>query len=189
MNRSVILSAVALASALASAGSLSAFHWSLQDSPTPTSQAPPKKPDVQDSQAADSSAEEPKKTKKVWTNEDMKDVSGGAVSQVGMEKNAPPDRKTPVKPANPQMAAAFRKQITALQAQLVNLDKQIAELKSFVKGETPGAVGLQLHKGYSTEPIGDQIRKLEEKKKVVAGQIDGVFDSARKLGIQPGQLR
>ena len=189
MNRRVILSAVALASGLASAGSLSAFHSSFQDSTASASQPLPKKPDVQDSQAADSSPEVPKKTKKVWTNEDMKDVSVGAISQVGMEKNAPADRKTPAKPANPQVAAAFRKQISALQGQLVSLDKQIAELKSFLKGETPGAVGLQLHKGYSTEPIGDQIRKLEDKKKLVAGQIDGVYDSARKLGIPPGQLR
>jgi uncharacterized protein (UPF0335 family) len=39
------------------------------------------------------------------------------------------------------------------------------------------------------EPIEDQIRRLEEKKKQLAGQIDTIFDAARKLGIEPGQLR
>jgi len=48
---------------------------------------------------------------------------------------------------------------------------------------------MQLHKGYSTEPIDDQVRKLEEKRKSLAAKMDAVFDAARKQGIEPGQLR
>ena len=72
---------------------------------------------------------------------------------------------------------------------MAGVDKQIADLKSFSKGETPGANGMQLHKGYSTEPIDDQVRKLEEKKKSLAAKMDAVLDAARKQGIEPGQLR
>ncbi len=72
---------------------------------------------------------------------------------------------------------------------MAGIDKRIADLKSFSKGETPGANGLQMHKAYSTEPIDDQVRKLEEKKKSLAAQIDAVFNGARKRGIEPGQLR
>ena len=39
------------------------------------------------------------------------------------------------------------------------------------------------------EPVEDQIRKLEEKKKHLAEQIDTIFDATRKLGTEPGQLR
>jgi hypothetical protein len=73
--------------------------------------------------------------------------------------------------------------------QLTVINKQIADLKSFSKGEAPGANGMQLHKSYSTEPIQDQVAKLEEKRKLLGVQMDAVLDAARKRGIEPGQLR
>jgi len=94
-----------------------------------------------------------------------------------------------VKPATPQEAAAFRKQLATLQAQLTSVEKQIADLKSFSKGETPGANGLQMHKAYTMEPVENQVQKLEDKRKSIAAQIDGVYDAARKRGLEPGQLR
>jgi hypothetical protein len=33
------------------------------------------------------------------------------------------------------------------------------------------------------------VRKLEEKRKVLAAKMDATFDAARKQGIEPGQLR
>jgi hypothetical protein len=180
-HREIVLAA-ALVSAFTAGASLS------QDSPSPQPQAMSKKADGQESQAAGSPPEERNKAKKVWTNDTLKEVSSSGVSQSGVAKIGSAGKSAPVKPASPQ-GAALRKQISTLQAQIVNLDKQIAELQSFSKGEKPGDVGLQLHKGYTTEPIPDQIRKLEEKKKLVAAQIDAKVDEARKLGLQPGQLR
>jgi hypothetical protein len=188
MKRTVVVSVVAFLSVLPAAASPSGFCLQLQDSPSPQSQELSKRAGGQDSPPADSPSAEPKKAKKVWTNENLKEASSSGVSQTGIEKNVSPAKNTPVKPTSPQ-AAAIRKQISTLQAQLANLDKQIAELQSFNKGERPGDVGLQLHKGYTTEPIAEQIRKLEEKKKLVAAQIDTAIDEARKLGILPGQLR
>lgn len=189
MERRVILSVAALVSALAAAAAPSAFHMRLQDSPSPQSQESSKKAGGQESPAPDSAPEERKKTKKVWTNDNLNEVSGSAVSQVGTEKNRLAGKSTTPRPANSQVVASFRKQVATLQAQMANLEKQIADMKSFSKGEASGASGLQLHKRYTMEPVDDQVRKLEEKKKLLAEQIDTVFDAARKLGIEPGQLR
>ena len=187
MKQAPVISMMALLSVFPAAASPSGLRLQ-QDSPSPQSQDSPKKASGQESQAAEPSPEDGKKTKRVWTDDNLKEVSSSGVSQTGPAKNVAARETAPVKPASPQ-AAALHKRISTLQAQLVNLDKQIAELQSFTKGERPGDVGLQLHKGYSTEPIPDQIRKLEEKKKSVSAQIDTAVDEARKLGILPGQLR
>jgi hypothetical protein len=188
MKQTVVISVTAFLLVIPAAASPLGFCLQLQDSPSPQSQESPKKAGGQESKAANSPPEEGKKVKTVWTNDNLKEVGSSGVSQTGIEKNVSAGKNAPVKPTSPQ-AAAIRKEISTLQAQLANLDKQIAELQSFNKGERPGDVGLQLHKGYTTEPIADQIRKLEEKKKLVAAQIDTAIDEARKLGIQPGQLR
>ena len=158
-----------------------------QDSPASPSPTVPQKPGDQDSQPQTIPAAERKKTKKVWTNDDL---GGGNVAMPSAdEKNSTTAKKAAVKPATPQEAAAFRKQLATLQAQLTNVEKQIADLKSFSKGETPGANGLQMHKAYTMEPIENQVQKLEDKRKSIAAQIDGVYDAARKRGLEPGQLR
>jgi hypothetical protein len=181
---------VALISAFPSAAALHTSELLLQDSsPSSQSQASPQKASEQESTTADESPAERKKTKKVWTNENLGEVGGSAISQVGDAKNSSPANSSAAKSASPQVVAAFRKQLATLQAQLSNLDKQIADLKSFSKGEASGANGLQMHSRYSTEPVEDQVRKLEEKRKVLAAKMDATFDAARKQGIEPGQLR
>jgi hypothetical protein len=87
------------------------------------------------------------------------------------------------------VVASFRKQLASLQAQVTAIDKQIADLNRFTKGEVQGANGLELHRRYTTEPIPNQVQKLEEKRKMLAVQMDAVFDAARKRGIEPGQLQ
>jgi hypothetical protein len=161
----------------------------LQDSPPSQSQASQQKASEQESTAVDPSPAERKRTKKVWTNDNLGEVIGSAISQVGDAKNSAPANSSATRQASPQVVAAFRKQLAALQAQLSNLEKQIADLKSFSKGEASGANGLQMRKSYSTEPVEDQIRKLEEKRRLLAAKMDAVFDAARKQGIEPGQLR
>jgi hypothetical protein len=188
MNRRFILSAAALMSASAAAATHSSAS-PLQGSPSSQSQAAAQKASTQESQTADPLPAERKKTKKVWTNDNMGEASGSAISQVGDSKNTSPDKSAAAKPPSPQVVAAFRKQLAIFQAQLSNIEKQIADLKSFSKGEAPGANGLQLHRSYSTEPVEDQVRKLEEKRKLLAAKMDALFDAARKQGIEPGQLR
>jgi hypothetical protein len=189
MKPRAILSVAAFLSTLPAAASPSAFDLRLQDSPSQPSQESPKKAGGRQSQAAESSAEERKKTKKVWTNDNLDEVSGSVVSQIGNDKNRPSGKSSAAGSANSQLIASFRQQLATLQVQMTNLEKEIADLKGFSKGEASNANGLQLHKRYTTEPIDDQLRKLGEKKKLLTERIEAVFDSARKLGIEPGQLR
>jgi len=189
VNHRLILVAGALISAFPSAAATHTSALPLQDSPSSQSQASPQKASEQESTTADESPAERKKTKKVWTNENLGEVSGSAISQVGNARNSSPANSSAAKPVSPQVVAALRKQLAAFQAQLSNLDKQIADLKSFSKGEASGANGLEMHKRYSTEPVEDQVRKLEEKRRLLAAKMDAVFDAARKQGIEPGQLR
>ena len=132
-----------------------------------------------------------KKPKKVWTNEDMGAVKDSPISQVGKAAPAPlsgnsSPANTPA--VNPQVVATYRKQLAQLQAQEASVEKQIADLKDFQRGEPGHDSGLQLHKRYSSEPIDVQIHKLEDKRKQIADQIDALSDSARKKGILSGQL-
>ena len=153
--------------------------------------APPQAPSQQAPADASTSANLRKKTKKVWTNEDMGAVKGSPVSQVGKTEPAMPSSNPP--PSNttavsPQLVATYRKQLAQLQAQQASVEKQIADLKDFQRGEPGHDPGMQLHKRYSSEPIDVQIRKLEVKHKQIADQIDTVLDAARKKGIESVQL-
>src|SRR5437868_12901581 len=74
---------------------------------------------------------ESKKSKKVWTNENLGEDSPGAISQIGDVKNGAPRKTVAPRPASSQVAAIYRKQLAGFQMQLNEIDKQIADLKSF----------------------------------------------------------
>ncbi|HEY1423232.1 MAG TPA: hypothetical protein VGF20_07260 [Candidatus Acidoferrum sp.] len=133
--------------------------------------------------AADSS-ENPAKPKKLFTNDDVAPASTTAAPAA---KPAAPAHQP--KEGDPQLANQLRGKLDKLNAQLADADKKIDELKRFQAGELSGDAGRQLHKGYSTEPIPDEIAKLEEKKKQIQDQVEAIYDQARKKGILPGQLR
>jgi hypothetical protein len=164
MTRWIIVAAAFFTSAIP-AGASPRRPLTLQDSAasSTSSQSAP-----QESPAIAPSPAEPKKTKKVWTNENLDDVSASPISLIGDPKQKPSAKAAVGKPASPADVANFRKQLATLQTQLVSVEKEIADLKAFVKGEAPGAIGLQVGKRYSTEPIPDQLRKLDEKKKSLA---------------------
>ncbi len=155
-----------------------------------SSQSPASPPKAAGEQTQSAAAPERKKPKKVWTNDNMGEVRGNPISQVGDAKNdAGPGKPGTAQPASAQAVASFRKQLAALQVQQATVDKQIADLKNFNRGEAGHDTGLQLHKSYSMESTDAQIRKLEEKRKQLAAVIDALLDAARKRGIEPGQLR
>ena len=186
MKRGFILVAVGV-STFSIAASSTLAKSATQDSPASQSSSGPQAASGQPTSS--SASAEAKKPKKVWTNENLTEVSGSAISQVGDTRNSSSGKSVAAKPASSQAVAYVRKQLAALQTQLNDIDKQIADLKSFSKGEASGANGMQMHKGYTMEPVQAQISKLEEKRKLVAGQMDAFFDAARKRGIEPGQLR
>jgi uncharacterized protein YukE len=132
-----------------------------------------------------------KKTKKVWTNDNLSDASG-PISVVGDAPTAakPQSKTLDNKPADPKLVANLRQQLGKLQAQLAQLDKQLADLKDFSKGESRSSGGLHQDTWqYNSSSVDEQLRNLQTKKNQIQAAIDGVFDDARRQGIEPGQLR
>ena len=142
---------------------------------------------------ASSPAPPKKKPKKVWTNEDVGSISGG-VSVVGDSSPAKPGRPQERKSdargqANAPNVAAFRKELQSLRGQLDQVDKQISDLRTFKAENTSPSGGIKMSGRYNMVPLEEQVRQLEQKRKQIQARIDDVEDQARKLGIDPGDLR
>jgi hypothetical protein len=116
MKRTAVIWMAGFLSVFPVAALASRYCLQQQDSPSPSpspeSHELSKKSGEQESQAVDSSSAEQKKTKKVWTNENLKEARADGVSQIGSEQTVPAVKKAPVKPVSPQ-AAAIRKQISS----------------------------------------------------------------------------
>jgi hypothetical protein len=160
-------------------------------SPAPSSSAgsstAPATSSTQPPDATALAAADPKKTKKVWTNEDVNGLTG-PISVVGNSKNL---GKTGTGPkADPQYIANTKKELAKLRSQLDDADKQLADLKDFSEGKAATtSSGYQINKGYNREPVDQQITGLQDKKKQLQDKIDALLDEARKKGVQPGDLR
>jgi hypothetical protein len=153
-----------------------------QDSNPPATPAQSPSPDS-------TSATEAKKPKKVWTNENL-GGAGGTVSVVGDPKSKPKPVSSG-KTANAGYIAQVRKQLEKYQDQIVDIDKQLLDLKNFSEGEpsTKATSGIKLNKSYNREPIEVQIRTLQDQKKDIEAKIDALLDEARKKGVESGDLR
>lgn len=129
-----------------------------------------------------------KKTKKVWTNEEMSSV-GGNISVVGDSSQAHHAEGTTnsANGNNAQRIATYRKQILLYQKQMDALDKQIADFRNFKADNSSG--GMDPHGRYTMTSAEDRIKQLEDKKKQIKAKIDAIEEDARKEGIEPGQLR
>jgi hypothetical protein len=162
--------------------------------------------------SASNAAPKPK-PKKIWTNDDMSDVTG-TISVVGspqLQKPAPtpskissfqptsPAKATPDKAADaktkddtvdPKVLAQLRQQLQKLQASIDQLDKQIEQLKGANRGDSKNLGMLKSDpSSYSMEPVPEQIKSLEAKKNSLQAAMDQLLDAARASGIEPGQLR
>jgi hypothetical protein len=188
VTRSATLCAVLLCAVSVMARSqqpAAAANSAARDSAATGAQAP----STSDSTPRDtaSSAAAPKKTKKVWTNEEVTGISS-TISVVG-DDHTGKSKSTPPTPADPQYIAKTKLALQKLQAQIVDTNKQLATLKSFSEGEPVGSGAQEFHKGYNNQPIEQQRVNLEAKKKELQAQIDVLLDEARKKGVEPGQLR
>jgi len=153
---------------------------------TTDSSAPPPASKSPDS----TSSTEAKKPKKVLTNEDLSKATG-KISVVGNGKdntvNKP--KAAPPRTVSPQYVASVRSQLEKLLRQIVDVDKQITDLKNFSAGEpSTRASGVQLDKRYEREPIEVRIRALQDKKKDLQTKIDALYDQARKKGVRSSEL-
>jgi chaperonin cofactor prefoldin len=166
--------------------------------PPSQSPAPPQSPGAQPSanpaaKDKDKPPADKKKPKKVWTDDDVKSV-GGDVSVVGdtspsSSSKSSSDTRDPNQQAREQQVATLRNQLHQLQAQLGSIDKKIDELRNFKADNTSSSGGINPRHGYSMTPVEDQVKQLETRRKNVQAQIDELEDAARKIGIEPGELR
>ena len=178
-------------SAFAFCGALSCSAMCFAQSPAPASSqsaspapatSPARPPNANALAQADA-----KKTKKVWTNDDVNGLSG-PVSVVGNSKNlgkGGPDAKV-----DGQYIANTRKELRKLESQLDDTNKQLRDLQAFSEGKAPAtSSGYPINKGYNRVPVDQQITSLQDKKKQMEAKIDALLDEARKKGVQPGDLR
>lgn len=138
----------------------------------------------------------PKKTKKVWTNDNLADA-GGSISVVGGDARS--THKTQAKTesktsadgaADPRLISSLRQQLEKLLAQLAEVDRQLTDLKEFSKGTGKSSGGIQRNTWeYNTSSVDEQLRTLRANRNKIQGAIDKVYDDARRRGIEPGQLR
>ncbi len=153
------------------------------------------------------------KSKKIWTNDDMADVTG-TISVVG----TPTPQRSGKPPASPissfqpgaakptqnktadtaksndgvdaKTLAQLRQQLQKLQTSIDQLDKQIEQLKGASRGDSKNLGGLNADTwSYSTASVPDQIKSLEAKRSALQATMDNLLDAARASGIEPGQLR
>jgi len=136
-----------------------------------------------------------KKTKKVWTNDDVKSVKGG-VSVVGDgDKGSEPsqDRDADLhshrQSVEGQQLANYRNQIQQFRAQIDAIDKRIVQLRDFKAEDGSASGGIKMHQTYNMVPLEEQVKQLESKKKELQAKIADVENQARKSGIEPGELR
>jgi hypothetical protein len=161
--------------------------------------------------AAGSGAAAKPKSKKVWTNEDMGDVTG-TISVVGTEQPRATTTRSKISSlqseapsgsngkqgttpksgdeVDPKLLAQLKQEVQKLQSSIDQLDKQIEQLKGLSRGDSKNTGGLNADTwSYSTATIPDQIKTLESKRSALQTSLDNLMDAAREHGIEPGQLR
>jgi hypothetical protein len=166
---------------------------------TPSGSAPsssPSKPKPAADSTADKSGSQkpavpdPKKSKKVWTNDDLGSVSG-TVSVVGEASATGSGVRSGSlsDAARKRMAEGYRSQIQQLQTQVEATDARISQLKKFKADNTSPSGGINPYQGYNMVPLEDQVKQLEDRKKQLQARIDDLENDAKKYGIEPGDLR
>jgi len=124
------------------------------------------------------------KSKKVWTNEDLK--SAGSVSVIGDPRN---QKYTMTKPPDPGLVTKYKTSLQKLQTQLADVNKQLVSYHDFAEGKSVSDEGRDMSHGVSRTPVDQQIVKLQDKKKQLEDQIDALYEEARKKGIESGMLK
>ncbi len=124
------------------------------------------------------------KPRKVWTNDDVKGT--GSVSVVGDKRN---QQYTMTKPADAATVAKYRTSLQKLQGQLDDVNKQLKAFEDVAEGKPVTEGGQDVSRGYTHMPVNQQTARLLDKKKQLSEQIDGLYEEARKKGIESGQLK
>ena len=155
-----------------------------QDNQAASAPVPSQQPGKATAEPAPAPVAKTEKTKKVWTNDDVK--SAGRVSVVGDKRN---QKYTMTKPVDPATILKYRNSLEKLQVQLDDVNKQLKLYDDFSEGKPVSGGSRDMSHGYSRTPVDQQAAKLKEKKKQLEDQMDGLYEEARKKGIESGQLK
>jgi type IV secretory pathway TrbL component len=125
--------------------------------------------------------------KKVWTNEDMKDVhSHDAISTFSNKSNKPANNKPAGNANGNKDARNYQTQITRLQEKLPPLDEQISQLQAALNGDT---VNSTRHVGGAKiDDWRDELARLQTQREDIVAKISALQDEARRNGVPPNQI-
>jgi hypothetical protein len=136
-----------------------------------------------------------KKSKHVWTNEDLERLRDRpGVSVVGMPASVEPAKKGPTTAVAPydqeKDPSWYRRQLSPLRARLNEIDAQIRELQKYrsITAYMVGGVVIPNLAGVPLNPE-DQIKQLEVQRREIASRIGALEDLARHNDIAPGEIR
>lgn len=126
-------------------------------------------------------------SKRVWTNDDVKDLRrDSAISTVGPAKAKPQKAVATNQPvANPATIKTYHDRILALQEKLPPIDSQIAELQGALNGQT---VNSTRHTGAKIDDWHDELTRLQQQKSDLETKISAMQDEARHKGVPENQI-
>jgi hypothetical protein len=125
--------------------------------------------------------------KKVWTDEDMKDVHKNSVISTFSATNNKPANGKPAGTANGNKdAKQYQDQILKLREKLPPLDEQITQLQAALNGDT---VNSTRHVGGAKiDDWHDELVRAQKQRDDIVAKISALQDEARRNGVPPNQI-
>ncbi len=150
--------------------------------PTPSQAAPavPKTDASKDSAVEKGQPGDKKKSKKVWSNEDVSTIKGD-VSVVGDSRSSGNSSRNSSLPFSSSPSSdetkvdSFRGRLAPLRSELADVEVQIRQARS--------------SNGTVREVVDQYVKPLETRRAKLQSQIAAIEDEARQQGISPGRLR
>jgi hypothetical protein len=120
--------------------------------------------------------------KKVWTNEDMREVHrDSAISTFSNSSNKAGNGKPAATAKGNKDAKNYQTQITRLQDKLPPLDEQIAQLQGALNGDT---VNSTRHVGGAKiDDWHDELVRAQKQREDIVAKISALQDEARRNGV------
>ncbi len=144
---------------------------------------------------------EPKKEKKVWTDENIGELGGKSrVSVVGQGKASSTNGESSAADADKAAAKStgsipekdaqwYRAKLAPLRADIERTDAEIRRMKEFLAGGHTAEGRLELNRFSVPLNPANRIEELEKHKRQVQSKIDEIEDEARRNSIAPGDIR
>jgi hypothetical protein len=125
--------------------------------------------------------------KKVWTNEDMREVHrDNAISTFSATNKKPANAKPAATAKANKDPKQYQDRILALQAKLPPLDEQIAQLQAALNGDT---VNSTRHVGGAKiDDWRDELVRAQQEREDIVAKVSALQDEARRNGVPPNQI-